>query len=487
VTSDDRLPVVVATGQSIERRDTVSALDLAERAARSALDDVPLLQGAVQQVSVVNIMSPVGPAPAATLARRLQLSPDRTEVTGVGGNSPQWLINRAAAAISGGDLEVALIAGAEAQRSARSGGPGNAAVDAVTLEPDPVIGDDRPPVSSAELQAGLLAPIHVYALFESVLAHRAARTYAEHRLVLGELLAPFTKTAASHRYAWFPEARIATELATVAPDNRLIAEPYAKNMCAMFSVDQGAAVIVTSLAAARRAGVDEGSVFCWSGAECTDVWFPAARPDPGTSPGMSAAMGAALAAAGTGPDDLDAFDLYSCFPCAVEMAAQALGLAPDDARGLTVTGGLPYFGGPGNNYSLHAVATMVDTLRHRGGTGLVSALGWYLTKHAVGIYGRQPPPGGWRPGETAAAQAAIDATAVPIATDAAGPAVVVASTVASGRDGEITAAPVIALLEDGRHVAAAADPSELASLAARNLVGTTIDVMGTPLRYRVPG
>jgi acetyl-CoA C-acetyltransferase len=274
-------------------------------------------------------------------------------------------------------------------------------------------------------------------------------------------------------------------LSDVTPDNRLITEPYTKNMCAMFAVDQGAAVIVTSLAAARRAGVAEGAVFCWSGSECTDVWFPAARPDPGTSPAMSASTGAALDAAAVGVDDLSAFDLYSCFPCAVEIAAEGLGLTAHDKRGLTVTGGLPYFGGPGNNYSLHAIASMVTRLRESGGTGLVTALGWYLTKHAAGVYGSTPPRSGWRQGETAAAQAAIDDTAVEIAAEADGSALVLAATVASGRHGEITAAPVIARLDDGRHVAVAADAAELPFLAGRNLVGSRIAVDGAPLRYRV--
>jgi acetyl-CoA C-acetyltransferase len=478
--------VVVATGQSIERQGVVSALDLAERAGRSALDQAPRLQALVNQISVVNIMSPVGEAPATELAQRLHLTPARTETTSVGGNTPQWLVNRAATAIAAGDLDVVLVAGAEAQRSARLAGQGGRPRDAVARPPDPVIGDDRPPVSATELQAGLIAPIHLYALFESVLAYRANRGFAEQRLHLGQLMAPFTAVAATHRYAWFPHSRTPAELSDITPDNRLVSEPYAKNMCAMFTVDQGAAVIVTSLAVARAAGVDDGAVFCWSGAEGADVWFPAARPDPGTAPGMQMAAAAALAAAQLGVDDLSAFDLYSCFPCAVEMASTALGIGSDDRRGLTVTGGLPYFGGPGNNYSLHAVASMVERLRQKGGTGLVTALGWYLTKHAAGIYGATPPPRGWQQADTASAQAAIDATAVEIASDAAGPAVVVASTVGSGPAGEITAAPVIARLADGRHVAAAADVSELPSLRGRNLVGTRIDIHGSPMHYAVP-
>ncbi len=264
-----------------------------------------------------------------------------------------------------------------------------------------------------------------------------------------------------------------------------MAEPYPKRMCVFLNVNQGAAVVVTSLATARAAGVADRAVFCWSGADANEVWFPTARPDLGSSAGLRAAAEAALAAAAIGIDDIDAFDFYSCFPCAVEMAVEALALAPDDARGFTTTGGLPYFGGPGNNYSLHAVATMVDRLREGGGTGMVSAIGWYATKHAVGLYGAAPPPRGWRRGDTHDAQQVIDASALPVASEATGDAVVVAATAVMGRDGAISAAPVIARLPDGRQIAAAASPDELTALAGRDLVGTHIEVSGAPPRYRL--
>jgi acetyl-CoA C-acetyltransferase len=501
VTLDEaRVPVVLSTGQSIERTEAVSALELAARAAEECLAAAPRARRRVQLVSVVNILSKASAAPAALLARRLGLSPARTEVTTIGGNSPQWLVNRAAAAIAAGELDGALVVGAEAQRSARIKSAGEGArrghdgdegtgwdddASAGALAPDPVIGDDRPGVGRAELDIGLVAPVHVYALFESVIAARAGRTPAQQRDALGPLMARFTEVAAKHPTAWFGEVRTASELAEVTPDNRLVAEPYPKRMCAFLHVDQGAAVLVTSLAAARAAGVAERAVFCLSGAEATDVWFPTARPDLGSSPGLRAAASAALDGANLGVDDIAAFDVYSCFPCAVEMAVEALHLAPDDARGLTVTGGLPYFGGPGNNYSLHAVATMVDHLRARGGTGLVSALGWYATKHAVGIYGTAPPAQGWQRRPTDEAQRVIDASAVAVATEAHGPAVVVASTVAVGPGGAVTAAPVIARLPDGRQIAAAAEPVELAALAGRNLVGDSIVVSGSPPRYRL--
>ncbi len=507
MTADDRLPVIVATGQCLERDEIVSVLDLAARAAAEALAQAPGLRQAIQRVSMVHTISRAGVAPASVLARRLGLSPASTELTTVGGNSPQWLVNRAAAAIAAGELDVALIVGGEAQRSrklarelrtrtgqasggATGAGRGEDGEEHGALAPDPVVGDERPGAGPAELGAGLVAPIHVYPLFESVLAARAGRSFAEQRAWLGTVMAPFTEVAAKHPVAWFPEARTPAELSQIGPDNRLVAEPYPKRMCAIMAVDQAAAVVVSSLGAARRLGLADQAVFCWSGADAADVWFPTERPDLGESPAIRAAGQAALGAVGLGIDDIGAIDLYSCFPSAVQLGAAALGLGIDDRRGLTVTGGLPYFGGPGSNYTLHAIATMADILRERGGTGLCTGLGWYATKHSVGVYGATPPPSGWQRGDTAAAQRAIDASAVPVATEAEGTATVVAATIVAGEPGgpAVAGAPVVARLDDGRQVAAVPAPGEdLQALAGRNLVGERIMVAGSPPTYRLAG
>ena len=487
VSDPERVPVLVAGAQCTEHHDPISAMDLMGRAAEQCLSEAAVMTAEIDRVSVVSIMSPAPPAPATVLARRLKLSPSRTEVTTIGGNSPQVLVSRAAADVAAGRVRAVLVAGAEAQRTQRVFAAPEPDPEEQQLPPDPMVGDHRSGVGRAELDAGLIAPVHVYALFESVLAHRSGRDFAEQRRALGELMAPFTDVAASHPAAWFSERRGAEELAAVSADNRLVAEPYPKRMCAVINVDQAAAVLISSLAGARRAGLSDAAVFCLSGAEVNDVWFPSGRPDPGSSPAMAAATSAALEAAGLGIDDVGSFDLYSCFPCVVQMAAHAMGLATDDARGLTVTGGLPYFGGPGNDYTLHAIATMADHIRRRGGTGLVTGIGWYATKHAVGVYGSAPPGAGWRTGDTRRAQDVIDASAIAVAVDAAGPAVVLASTVVVDRDGGPRAVPVIARMGDGRHVAAAAEDEELSALAGRNLVGERIVLSGPLPRFRMAG
>jgi len=501
-TDPERIPVVIASGQALEREVLVNPVDLMTRAAESALADVPLLRDRIDLLSVVDIMTKSGPAPATDLAGRLGLDPGtRTEVTTVGGNTPQWLVSRAAGAIADGELSATLIAGAEAIRSSRARRTQGLPRDEgrTGLPPDPVVGDDLPGIGPAETAISLLAPVHVYPLFESVLASRAGNDAAAHRRVLGELMAPFTTVAAAHPFAWFPQERSADEIATPSPDNRIVCEPYTKRMTAFLGSDQSAAIVVCSLAAAQRAGVADRAVFVWSGAQAVDVRFVSARPDPGRSPAIEAA-GAALFAATTaaagrtvGVDDMDHFDIYSCFPSAVQMATSALGIAPDDARGLTVTGGLPYFGGPGNNYTTHGIATLTDLLRDEGGErlGLATGLGWFVTKHALGVYGTTPPPAGFRRGDTSTAQAAIDASAVEVAASVESPrsATVVAATVWRDNDGSAAGAPVIGRLDDGRHMALApADESVVAAMGETDvpgLVGESVVVQAGEPRYRL--
>ena len=480
--SDDRLPVIVASGQAIERSEPVTALDLAARAAGAALDEVPDLRSRIGRVSFVNTLSPTGPAPATALSARLGIDGARCETTVIGGNTPQALVTRAAGDIAAGGLDATVIAGAESMRSVKAG---HRRPPADTLDGhDVVVGEDRPGVGAAEGAVGLFLPAHLYAMFDSAMAARARRTHDEHRAVLGRLLAPFAAVAATHPFAWFDDGPDDGTIATPSADNRIVAEPYTKRMAAFLNVDQGAALVVCSLAAARAAGVEDRAVFVWSGAGCNDVWEPVARPDLATSPGIAAAAGATLTAAGVGIDDVELLDLYSCFPAAVQAAAEAIGVAVDGSRSLTVTGGLPYFGGPGNNYSTHAIATLTDELRQRGaGLGLVGALGWYTTKHAYGLYGASPPSNGFVPADTTDDQRRIDDSALPVAAgvDAATEGVVAAATVVY--DGEaVAAAPAFVTLDDGRRVAAAAASLDV---AGRNLTGRRVRVTGTPPTYEV--
>jgi acetyl-CoA C-acetyltransferase len=475
---DPTTPVLVGTGQLTHRGpEPRRALDLLADAAELALADAGgRLTAAVDAVWVVNVLSDPHPALASALAKRLVLDvPDRA-VTTIGGNSPQALVSSACELIRSGERRAVLIAGAEAGASARH--PDRVDGPVFDGRADRVLGDSRMGVGSHELAVGLGPPSALYPLFESAIAARSERDPTDQRRWLGRFCSPMAAIAADNDLAWFPMAYTADDIAEVTADNRLVAQPYTKRMNSVLAVDQAAALIVTSAEVARNAGVDRsGWVFPWSSASCNDVFLPSQRPRLDRSEGLAAAGRAALTAAGVGIDDIGAIDLYSCFPCAIQMGAEALGLPLHDPARLTLTGSMPYFGGPGNNYATHGIAHVAAAIRAgRTTLGLATGLGWYVTKHAVGVYGANPPPRGWRYDACTEEQRVIDDRALPVATDPAGPAQVEAMTVLHDRTGHVTRAPVFARLRSGERVAADAAPGLAADLVGVSLVGSTIFV-----------
>ncbi len=470
----------------MNREDVVSPRDLMEAAARAALADAPGIGDRIGRITTVDSVNDDFPRPASALAVRLGLAAG-CESTTIGGNTPQWLVNRAAADIAAGRLQATLLAGAEALASLKRGG----VVDDPDVPqrkglPDPKVGVDRLGLGPAEAGIGLMLPIHVYPMFESAMAAEAGRSFEEQRHHVAQFMARNSAVAARHPFAWFPETVPPEELAAVTERNRLTADPYTLRLNAIMAVDQGAAVVVCSLAVAEELGLDSQAVFVWSGADTTEVWCPSQRPELSRSPAISAAGRAVLEAGGIGVDEVEHFDLYSCFPSAVEAGAEALGVSLDDPRGLTVTGGLAYFGGPGNNYSMHAIATIAERLREDRGFGLCTALGWYTTKHSLGLYGSDPAPDGFKLADTRDAQTAIDAAELAVSLDAEGPATVVANTTTYDRDGSPSGTPVFADLPDGRRVAATAADDLVPALAGRLLVGEQITLVGSgPLTFRI--
>ncbi|MHB8594432.1 MAG: acetyl-CoA acetyltransferase, partial [Acidimicrobiales bacterium] len=273
----------------------------------------------------------------------------------------------------------------------------------------------------------------------------------EHQVKVSELWARFSEVAASNPYAWSRNPQRPEQLRTVEEGNRMIAFPYPKRMNANDRVDMGAALVMCSLSAARAAGVPaEKMVFPVAGAEANDHWFLSHRDNLHSSPAIRLMGRYALNAAEATLDDVAHIDLYSCFPCAVQIAARELGLpCSDPSRPLTVTGGLGFAGGPGNNYVTHSIATMAARLRAEPGTlGLVTGLGWYATKHAIGLWSTTPPGHGFRHGSPQAEVDALPQRAP--ASDLEGDATVETYTVVHDRDGRPELGILALLSPDGR-------------------------------------
>lgn len=459
-------------------------IDLAAEAARRALQDAWATIGhRIDTVATPGILLTPRDNPASRIAEAAGLTPNHRISCPVGGNTPQYLVEELGRRIWRGVSDAVLVVGAESGASARKVTSGDA-----PLEPKPVaahdesLGDTRPGLSEAEMCAGLHWPHEVYPIFESAIAARSGRTFDEQRRWLGNLMAPFTLEASRHpEQAWFPRCRTADELSAVSPANRMVCEPYPKLLNSIIAVDMAAAFVIMAAEVAEELGVPRHRwVFPWSSATCNDVYFPVQRPELGRSAGIKAAGEAVLAASGLHIDDIKWFDFYSCFPSAVEAAIDAFDLDPADARGFTVTGGLPYHGGPGNNYVSHSIVEMVRRCRSEpDAVGLVSGLGWYITKHSLGLWSATPPPTGWQTPDTVQAQSAIDATSLAVAppADASGRATIDGYTVVHDRDQGPSWVPVFARLSDGRRVAARNGDAQVAMAMSKEMfVGQQVTV-----------
>jgi acetyl-CoA C-acetyltransferase len=454
-------PVLIGVGETVDRPDDATAgrepLVLMTEAATRAADDAGggrALLEAVDTVAVVNVVGHDYGDAAALLAERLAARPRRTINTTLGGNTPQSLVNHLCDEIAAGRIGVALMAGAEAWYTARAlGRAGRPQGWAHRPCTEPLWGDGRPGVHEHEARHGIGQPIVTYPMVEN--AFRAARglSLAAHRNELAAFGARCAAIAAENPVAWFRDAKDAATLGTVTADNRMVGFPYPKFMNAILDVNQAAALLLASEGAARRLGLrPEGWVYPWAGVDVVEHWFFKDRVDYHTLPGVRRAGAELLETAGVAIGEIVHLDLYSCFPIAPRLSAAMLGIAADDPRSLTAAGGLPWFGGPGNNYTTHALAALVRRLRNdRTGHALAHALGWNLTKHALAIYARTPPPAGWRRAGGTALQAWVDALPHPaVAEEASGRGIIEAYTVVHGRDGEPERAPVIGRLDDGR-------------------------------------
>ena len=497
---DPRTPVLVGCGQITDTDSAPSSRrspsQFVAQAAHLALEDaasvagVRALAGRLDAVAVMRFFSESGPRfvqpfgrstnPPRGVARRI--GADRVRefaYTEVGGNMPQYLVNAYAQRIADGEIDAALVCGGELLRSAHVAQRQSLALD-WNEDPggEPVsVGDARLGWSEEEARHGLFAAIWFYPLIENAIRAGRGHTPARHMQSMARLFARFAAVARENPLATRREGYDAGRLARVDEHNRYIAWPYPRLMNANAFVDQAAAVLITSTAVADELGIPAARrVYLHGCADAADTWVVSERAQLDRSPAIRGCAATAMAMAGIGLGQLAFFDLYSCFPSAVEVACREMGLAEDDPRGLTVTGGLPYFGGPGNNYVTHSIAQMMRELRARPGTfGLVTGNGSYLTKHSAGIYSTLAPKGPWRREDPSLLQSRIDAgPTVRVETAPAGRSAIETYTVAFERDRAVRGHVYGRLANGSRFVARVPDdPALLAQMVDGDQLGRT--------------
>jgi acetyl-CoA C-acetyltransferase len=264
-------------------------------------------------------------------------------------------------------------------------------------------------------------------------------------------------------------------------------------MVANPTVNMGAAVLLTSLAKARAAGISEDRlVHVWGGASAKEPRDYLIRDQFFESHPQNAVLGAILDLIGGDGKAFDAIELYSCFPCVPKMARRTLGLGPDVQP--TVTGGLTFFGAPLNTYMTHAACAMVRRLRGGAKLGLLYGQGGFVTKHHALVLSRQAPQHELAQDTSVQAEADRHRGHVPeFVTEASGKGSVESFTVIYGRNGEVEHGVVMLRTEKNARALARVPARDGATLAHllnmdRTPVGSSGDIVSADdgvLEWRV--
>jgi acetyl-CoA C-acetyltransferase len=486
--ADNRIPVIIGVGEIVDRpAELQSGLEplalLVEALRRAEQDSGGKWLGEIGSLDIVNFLSWRYRDPELQLCARLGITPAHAYYGPVGGESPIRYLHEAAQRIARGECSVAAICGAEAQSTATK-----AARAGVTLPWTPFAHDVPEPKRGAACQKpvavklGVFRPVTVYPLYEAATSAHWGQTPRGAMAESGKLWSTYSDVAAENPNAWLKRRFVSEEITTPTPDNRLIAWPYTKLQVANPTVNMGAAVLMTSLAKARAAGIPwDRLIHVWGGAAAEEPRDYLIRDQFFESHAQNAVLKAAMNLAGGDGRAFDAIELYSCFPCVPKMARRTLGLGADVRP--TVTGGLTFFGAPLNTYMTHAACAMVRKLRGGAKLGLLYGQGGFVTKHHALVLSRQAAQDALAQDAGVQAEADRHRRAVPdFVTEANGKGKVESFTVLYGRGGEIEHGVVMLRNEgDARALARvpAQDGATLAHLMNmdRTPVGSSGDIV----------
>jgi len=491
VAIDPRTPCLIGVAQRTWRPvnpdpvDAPEPLDMWEEVVRAAGEDsgIPGVEADVDSLQIVYCQTWPYDDPVGRLCERIGAQPRHRFYSGIGGTTPQVLMNDTGESIMRGEYDLAVITGAEALDTMRRAKKQGRKLPWSHRNPEKVPFPFEAPFHPAEVAHDVFQAWLTFPVFDVARRAHVSCLPEGYRQRLGNLMEPMTKIAAENPYAWFPLERSADELITATKANRLVGYPYTKYMVSVMDVDMAAALVVASHEKADALGVPaDRRVYLRGWAYGNDPWYVAERPELWRSEAMKQVSQAALQMAGAGVDDVAHIDLYSCFASSVLFARDALGFKEEVYdRPITVTGGLPFSGGAGSDYMTHSIAAMADVLRRDPGSlGLTSGVGMHMSKHVYGVYSTEPPQAPLYPVDGGALQASIDAAQpkLPITDSYAGSATIATYTVAHGRGGDAEWGLAVCDVGDGsRCYAKIFEPDHLAQAEASELVGKTVNLV----------
>ena len=332
------------------------------------------------------------------------------------------------------------------------------------------------------MKLGVFRPVTVYPFYEAATSAHWGQTPREAMAESGHLWSTYATTASENPNAWLKRRFAADEITTPTPDNRLIAWPYTKLMVANPTVNMGGAILMTSLAKARAAGISEDRLITrWAAHRRKSRATICCATSSYESHPQNAVLKAVMEFAGGDGRKFDAIELYSCFPCVPKMARRTLGLG-DDVQP-TVTGGLTFFGAPLNTYMTHAACAMVRKLRNGAKLGLLYGQGGFVTKHHALVLSPHASPEPLAQDTSVQGEADRNKGAVPdFVTEAAGKGTVESFTALYGRNGDVEHGVVMLRTSEGARTLARVPVNDGRTLAHllnmdRTPVGSSGDIV----------
>ena len=487
-----RTPVLVGQAQILPREDDLARargpINLMADAVRAAFEDAGSgVPADVDALHVLRSLSTKSQNPGLAIARLLGITSKVCGYTTHGGNLPQALVNLSALDIQSGRADLVVLTGGESSRSRRRAKASGKTLDWMAEDPphrdDPQptnIGGDLEMLHPLEIERKVVLPIEIYPMFETALRSKNGMTIEQHRAHVGALWSRFSDVAASNPFAWTQKRLTSDEIVTPTATNRMVGYPYTKVMNSNNDVDMAAALVMCSVEKAISLGIPRDRwVFPVAGTDAHEHNFVSHRWSFVDTPAIRIGARRLFDLTGWAPQDLDVVDLYSCFPSAVQLGAASIGLSLDQR--LTCTGGLPFAGGPFNNYVMHAIATTMVEMRRRGkGKGFVWANGGYATKHSFGAYQVDDPQHPFLHDSPQDAVDALPARRAASASEVSGDVTVEAYSVMHDRDGSPARLAAAVLTDDGvRSWGVSHDKGLMDHCIANDVVGERLSLSST--------
>jgi acetyl-CoA C-acetyltransferase len=479
---DPATPVLAGWASSARRtawRDAVEPAVLMAEASASALDVAGIPASAVDWIGVPEGMTPYRD-PAALVADILGTRAHR--VLAEVGIQQNTLIARGIDAVARGTARVAIVCGAEANyRTVKAAADGVAApwtIQPALARPDELLASPTAWQLGVEQRTGLIAPGY-YALVESALRAERGESVAANRSRIGEAYAALSRHASGNPHAVRSAPLSAEEIAEVSDENPMIAFPYPKRVISAWTVDQGGALVLCTLATLRLLGRTATPLYPVVSAEANHIIPMTARARLTLPSAMPAVAAVAEAVSGVSPASADLVDLYSCFPVAMELAAAGLGLDPRRER--SIGGGMAFAGGPLNNAVLQATVRAAERVAAGdGASALVSCVSGDYTKQGLTLWSATPPDRAYASIDVTSVVAARERT-LPIDLGLSGPATIVGSTVV--HEAGLPHRAIAVLDADGvRTIATSEDEDVMQALMTEESVGLAVTVSGREFR-----